>query len=419
MARLREEQAKAVAELEQIRTALEAAHEQRAGELAELAAQRDGLQQELGAALDRLGTVGAAAEEADRLREEVERLEKDLGEIQESGEQELTRLREEQAQTLSELDQVRAALGEAHEHRAGELADLAAQRDGLQQELGAALERLGELGPAAEERDRLRAELEQIRADLAEVQESCAVEVRRVVEERDSLTAELTEAREMLEQAERVRESQIALGAERDRAVAEVERLQAVATEAEAAAEEANRLLLEEQDSRRSEVETVLARQRLLEQELGDALDRLARANAAAADREQKLQVGSERLIEALNAVRALAAELVPGTDLSVPEDEDEAETENASTEPEAEAEAETEAASESEPESEPKSEGYSLFVPGPNGYELIPQTGVPPQAGQIVELVLPDSDEVTVYEVARSSRTLPEGDVCVYLSQR
>ncbi len=82
----------------------------------------------------------------------------------------------------------------------------------------------------------------------------------------------------------------------------------------------------------------------------------------------------------------------------------------------EAEAEAQTDS---SEPEAEPEADGYSLFVPGPNGYELIPQTGVAPQAGQIVELVLPDRDEVTVYEVARSSRTLPDGDICVYLSPR
>jgi hypothetical protein len=60
----------------------------------------------------------------------------------------------------------------------------------------------------------------------------------------------------------------------------------------------------------------------------------------------------------------------------------------------------------------------YSLFVPGPNGYELVPQTGVPPQAGQIVELVLSDREEPVVYEVARSGRTLPDGDVCVYLAQ-
>jgi hypothetical protein len=238
------------------------------------------------------------------------------------------------------------------------------------------------------------------------VQESCAVEVRRVVEERETLTAELEEAREMLQQAERVRESQIALGAERDRAVAEVERLQTVATAAQSAAEEANRLLLEEQDARKSEGETAMARQQLLEQELGDALERLAAANAAADEREQELQLGSEQLIEALIAVRALAAELFPGTDLLVQE---------AETEPALEHEAEPEP----KPEPGPETTGYSLFVPGPNGYELIPQTGVPPQAGQIVELVQPDGDEVTVYEVARSSRTLPDGEVCVYLSQR
>ena len=60
----------------------------------------------------------------------------------------------------------------------------------------------------------------------------------------------------------------------------------------------------------------------------------------------------------------------------------------------------------------------YSLFVPGPNGYELVPQTGIPPQPGDGVELVLPDHDEPTRFEVVRSGRTLPGGDVCVYLAQ-
>ena len=60
----------------------------------------------------------------------------------------------------------------------------------------------------------------------------------------------------------------------------------------------------------------------------------------------------------------------------------------------------------------------YSLFVPGPNGYELVPQTGVPPKAGETVELVLPDQEDPVLFEVVRSGRTLPAGDVCVYLAQ-
>ena len=70
----------------------------------------------------------------------------------------------------------------------------------------------------------------------------------------------------------------------------------------------------------------------------------------------------------------------------------------------------------EPEPDSEPVE--YSLFVPGPNGYELVPQTGTPPRPGDTVELVLPDRDEPIVFEVVRSGRTLPGGDVCVYLAQ-
>ena len=106
--------------------------------------------------------------------------------------------------------------------------------------------------------------------------------------------------------------------------------------------------------------------------------------------------------------------------------------SEEISEEPETlEAESETTAESESdEVESEAPESGtnesdgeaeeieYSLFVPGPNGYELVPQTGVPPQAGQTVELVFPDREEPAVFEVVRSGRPLPGGDVCVYLAQ-
>jgi chromosome segregation ATPase len=470
---LRETYSQAATELERLQTVLADEEKHHADERRDLTDQSERLQKELEATLERLGALESAAEEGERLRGEVERLENALGEAHGTREEELTRVREEQQRASSELEQVRAALDEAQERHSAELAGLSAQRDGLQhelgstlerlvdlgeadddrarlraeldqlqstlaeeqegraaevaevsaqrealrEELGSTLERLAELGPAADERDRLRGELEQVRAALTEVQESCAVEVRRVIEERDSLTAELEEARELLRQAERVRESQIALTAERDCAVAEAERLQALASEAQAAAEQAGRLLGEEQDGRHAERETAITQRRVLEQELGDALERLAAANAAAGEREKELQVGSERLFEALNAVRELAADLVPGSDPPAQEAvpvEDPVPVEDAAREAEAEAQADS-----SEPETEPEADGYSLFVPGPNGYELIPQTGVAPQAGEIVELVRPDRDEVTVYEVARSSRTLPDGDICVYLSPR
>jgi multidrug efflux pump subunit AcrA (membrane-fusion protein) len=207
-----------------------------------------------------------------------------------------------------------------------------------------------------------------------------------------------------------VRESQIALEAERDRAVAEVARLQTVATEAQTEAEERSRLLAEEQDRHEGERQTLLSQRTILEQELGSAIEQLAAAAAAADEREQKLQLGSQRLLDALEVVRSLAAELGSGVN-QLPQ-------ETVTADETGEAEAETEP--ESEPEAAPDTAevDYSLFVPGPNGYELVPQTGVPPQAGQIVELVLPDRDDPIVYEVARSGRTLPGGDVCVYLAQ-
>ena len=82
------------------------------------------------------------------------------------------------------------------------------------------------------------------------------------------------------------------------------------------------------------------------------------------------------------------------------------------------EVESEEPEAGTNEPDGEAEEIEYSLFVPGPNGYELVPQTGVPPQAGQKVELIFPDREEPAVFEVVRSGRPLPGGDVCVYLAQ-
>jgi len=146
----------------------------------------------------------------------------------------------------------------------------------------------------------------------------------------------------------------------------------------------------------------------VLEQELGSAIEQLAAAASAADEREHRLQLGSQRLVDALDAVRGLAAELASGNEQSAEEPEaDETETEGLAEEMEW-----VESVSDSE------EVDYSLFVPGPNGYELVPQTGIPPQPGQTVELLIPERDEPAVYEVVRSGRTLPGGDICVYLAQ-
>jgi vacuolar-type H+-ATPase subunit I/STV1 len=241
-----------------------------------------------------------------------------------------------------------------------------------------------------------------------------------LTEERDRLTAELEEARELLRQAERVRESQIALEAERDRLKSELEQLQTIATEAQAEAEERTRLLVEEQDRHHVERQTLLAQRTVLEEELGSSIEQLAAANTAADEREARLQLGSQRLIEALDAVRRLAAELAPGSEELAEEpaavdDAPQPEAEEAAEPAEDAAADETDA---EQVDVETEVVDYSLFVPGPNGYELVPQTGVPPQPGETVELVLPDREEPAVFEVVRSGRTLPGGDVCVYLAQ-
>jgi chromosome segregation ATPase len=426
----------------------------------ELTAEHDRIQAELAASLERLATVGSAAEERDELRSEVERLRTVLGEAQETaaGErdrlladvarlesalaeasavhaQELGRLRDEHEQSRSELDHLHTALAEAQisateharqgaedqERLAAERAELVDQRDRLQGELGETLDRLATLGPAAEERDYLRAEVDRLESSLTEVQESCAVELRGANEDRDRLTAELTEAKEMLRQAERLRESQIALTAERDRAITDLGRVQTAAAEAQAMVEEQTRLLADEQDRRHSERETLLAQRTLLEQELGAAIEQLAAAAAAADERDAQLQLGSERLVEALDAVRQIAAELVSPDDEMLAEPEATDEAPGVEAPPETDQPEDEAAAVESDQaraESEPEEIEYSLFVPGPNGYDLVPQSGVPPQAGETIELVPADREEPTLFEVVRSGRTMPGGDVCVYLSQ-
>jgi hypothetical protein len=444
LTRLREEHERATNELGQLQAVLAEAQasaseqerrlaeeqERHAGDRSDLAAERDRLHDELGDALERLAAEGTAAAERERLLGDVDRLESALAAAQTAHEQELRDLREEHEHDRAELNSLRMALADAQtaaaeqerrlaeeqERHADEQNELTTQRDRIQQDLGDALERLAVVGPAAEERDALRTEVEQLRAANAETQETCAAELHRMAEERDHAMAELAEAREMLLQAERVRESQIALAAERDRAVAELEKLRTIAAEAQAANEEQTRLLAEEQDRRHEERESLVAQRTLLEQELGTAIEQLAAAGAAADERETQLQLRSQRLQEALDAVRRLAAELTPAAE-ELPNEEPEA-AETAEDQPEAELET---ASPETEPLSTETESGpvdYSLFVPSPNGYELVPQTGVPPQAGETVEIVLPDRNEPTLFEVVRSGRTLPGGDVCVYLAQ-
>src|SRR5207248_875367 len=167
-------------------------------------------------------------DEHERATSELEHLRTTLAEAQDERERELTRLRQEHERAVNELEPLRTALAEAQaaaseqerrlaeeqERHAGERNELTTQRDRLQEELGGVLERLAVVGPAAEERDELRTEVEQLRAANAETQEAWAADLRRMAQERDNVMAELAEARELLLQAERVRESQIALAAE-------------------------------------------------------------------------------------------------------------------------------------------------------------------------------------------------------------
>jgi hypothetical protein len=161
----------------------------------------------------------------------------------------------------------------------------------------------------------------------------------------------------------------------------------------------------------------LLNQRTVLEQELGSSIEQLAAAAAVADEREAQIQVDSERLLEALDAIRSLAAELVSGSD-EISDEPEPVEAEPEATVVSDEVESENPEAGTDECDSEAEEIDYSLFVPGPNGYELVPQTGVPPQAGQKVELIFPDREEPAIFEVVRSGRTRPGGDVCVYLAQ-
>ena len=162
---------------------------------------------------------------------------------------------------------------------------------------------------------------------------------------------------------------------------------------------------------------------------LGGAFALAAAAAPADDERERELQLGAERLREALDdahaaaaagmerldAVRRLAAGIEPGED-QLPAEDPEAADEPVDAE--AELEPVLEPVAEIEPLTDSEPVDYSLFVPGPNGYELVPRSGTAPQPGDTVELVLPGHEEPTLFEVVRSGRTLPGGEVCIYLAQ-
>src|SRR4029077_13279955 len=126
--------------------------------------------------------------------------------------------------------------------------------------------------------------------------------------------------------------------------------------------EEQTRMLADEQDRHRAERESLLAQRKLLERELGEPIERLAAAGAVADRHEEQLQVAAARL-------RSLATELVSGTE-ELAEDEPEGETAPLEEEAAAPDLEETEQAP-SKSEADPLD--YALFVPGPNGYELVP----------------------------------------------
>jgi hypothetical protein len=114
--------------------------------------------------------------------------------------------------------------------------------------------------------------------------------------ELEQLRAGNAKAKEELLQTDRVRESELALEAERDRALAELERVEAIASEAQAIAEEQTRLLAEQRQRHDEERESLVAQRKVLEQKLDDALERLAAAAAVADERGKELQMAAERL---------------------------------------------------------------------------------------------------------------------------
>jgi DNA repair exonuclease SbcCD ATPase subunit len=241
------------------------------------------------AEIERLQTLLADAqiEEHERARvddehaqatAELERLQATLAELEASHARDLAEMREAHGHATAELERLQGALAEAEttaSNHAEEKKELVAQRDRLQRDLAESLERLESLDAVVRNRDELRAELEQLRAGNSDAQEALLV-------------------------ADRVRESQIVLEAERDRALAELERVEVIANEAQSIAEEQTRLLAEERTRHESERESLLAQHTILEAKLHDALDRLGAAAALADERGKELQLAAERLHNAL-----------------------------------------------------------------------------------------------------------------------
>jgi hypothetical protein len=328
------------------------------------------LREALREALERLAASREAVVERDRAVAEVERLQRELAE---TGGQAAAAaaFAAERDRLAAGLDEVRQALAEARERLA------AVEAEGVA--------RAGEIVCLQDERDRVVGEAERLQTLLDEARSEGAAEAFATQEERGRLSARLDQTQEALREAlERLAASREAV-VERDRAVAEVERLQ---TEARKLGE--------------------------MERALKKARTRLA-ASAAAAEERDRALAEVERLESVADAWREWLAH-APAANLAKPAPATEREKVRKSWNRD-DLESSEEPSSAGQTTLRPEEREHTLLVPSANGYALVQRNGSPPSAGETLELPVGESGELARFTVARVGRSLlPDKSICVYL---
>ncbi len=433
----------------------------------------------LGEARERLAESTVTARERDRARAEVERLQRVLTELRTAGAEELAAVSEkrdrlaarlgetqealnralerlaaadsaaaERDGALAEIERLQAALAEARSQaeeaaHAEERTRLAAGLGETQEALREALDRLAAAEEVAGQRSSAVAEVERLQAALAEAQADRTAGAAAAAEERERLATELAETKQALAEAELRARAVSGLEAERDGALAQVERLHILlgrsqaqhATKDAAAEEERERLAIglaetqqalrealerltaaevEASEHGRAAIELAAERDRLT-QDLGDAeralrkaRKRLTAASQAIAARD-RARAEVERLQAVVDNWHRWAAQ-APVVDqarhqaVADPEEKRDHAGVNAP-----------------EPLEQVPAVGergdYVLLIPSSNGYALAQRAGTPPGAGDVIELPDPETHEISRFTVARVGRSpLPDGGICVYL---
>jgi chromosome segregation ATPase len=319
---------------------------------------------------------------------------------------------------LNEVRAEAAAGAEERERLAGELAEsqhlLADARERLAASEAEAEERARTVALLEAERDRLATRFDEAQADLGETRERLAA-AEEAAATCDGALAEVERLHVLLGRTHGTHAAEIAAAEEeRERLVADVQ------ASHEALREALERLAAAEVEaSERARAATELEAERdRLAHELHDAdrTLRKTRKRLAAATRvteaRDRARVEVERLRAVVDAWQEWAARapVVGQTPNGAVVDAGEVA---------AEADAEEREPLEESPIVDGETGEYVLLVPTRSGYAFAQGTGPSPRADETIELVDPETGELSRFTVARVGRSpLPNGGTCVYLLQ-